>query len=428
MKPFHTIAVPHKDILDGKLSMDVFAADLWQVFKKDAPFEYQDSDEFFSKTYLTKGLQNLIDIVGKRLTSQGSDPVIQLQTPFGGGKTHSLIALYHKAKEWDANISVIVGTVLEGQTKLWELFEEQITGNVNFLKGTTAPGRDKIVEVLKNRQPVLILIDELLEYITKASGIAVGDSTLAAQSMAFLQELTEAVSLLKNTSLIVTLPSSIFEHYDENAERLFRQLQKVTGRVERIYSPVEDEEITEIIRKRLFSNINFNYAKKVINKFIEFATKENIIPTGLEPTEYRRLFEKSYPFLPEVVSILYERWGSFSTFQRTRGVLRLLSLVIFSNKDKNIPYLSLADFSLSNQEIRTELLKHIGNEFNGVIASDITSENSGSNKVDSKLGDSYKGLKLATRASTSIFLYSSNMNPLHTVGGTTYSLSSRISF
>ena len=110
--------------------------------------------------------------------------------------------------------------------------------------------------------------------------------------------------------------------------------------------------------------------------------------------------------MPEVVDVLYKRWGSLTTFQRTRGVLRLLALVIHSLKSSYKPYISLADFDLENSEIRRELVKHVGNEFDSVIASDITSPNSGSKMVDNELGKAYQGLKLSTRASTTIFLYS----------------------
>jgi predicted AAA+ superfamily ATPase len=114
MRPFTTVAVPHDDILKEKLTMDVFAADLWQVYKGTAPAEYQDPGEFFKKTFLTKGMTYLIDVVRNRLEGRGGDPVIQLQTPFGGGKTHSLIALYHKAKtEFNANVVVLSGTAFD---------------------------------------------------------------------------------------------------------------------------------------------------------------------------------------------------------------------------------------------------------------------------------------------------------------------------
>jgi len=96
MRSFHTITVPHRDILEGMPTMDVFAADLWGVYKGRGPDEYKDGEQFFRKTYQTKGLRNILAIVEKRLIGMGGDPVIQIQTPFGGGKTHTLIAMYPK--------------------------------------------------------------------------------------------------------------------------------------------------------------------------------------------------------------------------------------------------------------------------------------------------------------------------------------------
>ena len=109
MKPFPSVAIPHQDILDDKLKIDVFAANLWEVFKGRAPEEYQDAEIFFKKTYMTQGLKNIIEISQKRIKGEGGDSVIQLQTPFGGGKTHTLIALYHNAKEIEARTVVISG-------------------------------------------------------------------------------------------------------------------------------------------------------------------------------------------------------------------------------------------------------------------------------------------------------------------------------
>lgn len=406
MKAFHTIAIPHKDILEGRLTMDVFAADLWEVDQKRGPDEYKDGDTFFRKTYLTEGLENLLRIVAKRLRGDGGDPVIQIQTPFGGGKTHALIAMYHKAKEWKAKKIVIVGTVLSAQETLWGVMEKQLTGKIEMFSGKTAPGKEAIRELLSQNQPVLILMDEVLEYVTKAAGVKVEESTLAAQTMAFMQELTEVVGTLEKVTLAVTLPASIIEHYDERAEKLFHQLQKVAGRVEKIYTPVQENEITKIIRRRLFADLNENGAKDIVARFMGYAEKEGILPAGIEPSEYRDRFLDSYPFMPEVVDILYHRWGSFPTFQRTRGVLRLLSLVIHSLKESNRPYISLADFDLANQEIRQELLKHIGPEYNGIIAADISDSGAGSKKVDVSLGNAYRGLNLGSRAATAIFLHS----------------------
>jgi len=406
MKAFHTVAVPHKDILDGRLTMDVFAADLWEVSKNRGPDEYRDAKRFFDKTYRTEGLLNLLAVVQKRLEGKGGDPVIQIQTPFGGGKTHTLIALYHSAKLWDANTVVIVGTALSTDTTLWGLLEQQLTGKITKCKGLTAPGREVLRDLLNPHQPVLILMDEVLEYVTKAAGVKVEDSTLAAQTIAFMQELSECAGICDKVCLAVTLPASILEHYDEKAETLFQQLQKVSGRVEKIYTPVQEHEITKIIRRRLFSTIDDKYAKKVVKEFMDYADREGILPAGVQPSEYRDRFIDSYPFMPEVIDVLYHNWGSFPTFQRTRGVLRLLSLIIYAIKGLNKPYISLADFDLSNQEIRQELLKHIGAEYNSVLAADITDAHAGAKLVDAQLGNAYQGFQLGRRTATTIFMYS----------------------
>ena len=406
MKPFTRIAVPHEDIVEGRLTMDVFAADLWQVAQGKAPIDYQDSDLFFKKTFITDGLKNILEIAKARLEGKSGDSIIQLQTPFGGGKTHTLISLYHKAKEWNAKVAVIDGTALNPkEKKLWEEIERQLTGSINLTKGNIAPGKEKLIELLSSNSSVLILMDEFLEYITKASGVKVVDSNLAAQTFAFIQELTGAVATVGNALLALTLPSNILEHYDENAERMFQQLQKITGRMEKIYTPVKDDEIEYVVRTRLFSKIDEKEAKEVVDEFVEYAKNEGLL-SGDEVSEYRNRFLKSYPFNPEVIDILYKRWGSFPTFQRTRGVLRLLSIVVHGLLDKNIPYIRLGDFDLSNEELRRELIKHIGQEWDSIIAQDITGDDSGAKKVDESLGASYKAYRLGTVVSTTIFMMS----------------------
>lgn len=407
MKSFHTVAVPHRDILEGKLTMDVFAADLWETYQNRAPSEYRDAEQFFKKTYLTKGLTNLLNVVEKRLKGGGGDSVLEVQTPFGGGKTHTLIAMYHKAKQWKVNPVVIVGTALDPkEDTLWGVLERQLTGSNRTLTGNVAPGREAIRKLLAKHEPVLILMDEVLEYTTKAAGVPVRETSLAAQTIAFMQELTEVAGTLERVCVVVTLPSSILEHYDEKAEKLFQQLQKVAGRVEKIYTPVQEDEITKIIRRRLFSSVDEVAMKSIVSEFIEYSEKEGILPPGKELSEYRDKFVDSYPFIPEVVEVLYHRWGSFPQFQRTRGVLRLLSLVIYSLRQTNRPYITLSDFDLSSSEVRRELIKYIGPEYDSVVAADISGPDSGAKKVDNSIGKSFRGLLLGTRSATCIFLYS----------------------
>ncbi len=416
MKPFSTIAIPHKDILEGRLTMDIFAADLWEVFKGRAPKEYQDPAIFFSKTYITAGLQNLLSIAEKRLKGKGGDPIIQIQTPFGGGKTHSLIALYHKAKEWGANVVVFSGDKFsagENEPTLWEEIERQLEGKISTLKGKdmVSPGGEKLRNLLQKHQPLLILLDEIHEYVaTKALGIKVGDSNLASQTIAFLQELTNEVRTLDKTILFVSLPSSN-PYRDEKSEELLQALQNILGRLEKIYTPVQDEEVSYVIIKRLFSEVNKREAEKTIEEFLDYAEKEKILPKGVEKASYRERFKRSFPFQPEVIDVLYKRWGSFPTFQRTRGVLRILALVVYSLKVSKIPFIRLGDFDLKNDEIKRELIKHIGQEYDSIISADITSTDSGAKKVDKELGEAYSKFSFGTKCATTIFMYSFSGGP-----------------
>ena len=406
MKPFHTVAIPHEDIKSGALEMSVFAADLWSASRGSGPQEYSNPDVFFRKTYQTDGLKELLETVQKRLEGRGGDSVLQVQTPFGGGKTHSMIALYHKAGEWNAKRVVLVGTVLDGDKTLWGEIECQLTGEIRYLTGRTSPGREALNKVLTANAPVLILMDELMEYMTKASGVKVEDTTLAEQTLAFMQELSEEASSISGVCALVTLQSSFIEQSSEAAERLLSKLKKTLGRKEKVYAPVKDSEVTKIIRKRLFSTIDERAAEAVVSNLVDYFANQSMLPAGIEKSDYRTRFLDSYPFAPEVIDVLYHRWGSYPEFQRTRGVLRILALVIHSMLKSGNSYISLADFDLDNQELRQELIKFTGSEFNSVIASDITADDSGTVRTNPELGRAYQNLNIATRAAQTIFMYS----------------------
>ncbi|HOX77200.1 MAG TPA: DUF499 domain-containing protein [Bacteroidales bacterium] len=415
MARFDTIAIPHDDIQQGRFTMDVYAANLWEVYKNNpsCPAEYKDPKEFFKKTYITNELNYLIEAIEKRLKGQGGDSVIQLQTPFGGGKTHTLIALYHKAAEWKANRVVIVGEdIKSGGTidkfdTLWGLMEQQLTGSIKEFEGPIPPGGDQIKRLLEKHSPVLILLDELIPYLNKADAIDIGrGKSLTSVTLTFIETLTNVVSSLPDASLVfTTTPSNPFDRTPRGLE-IVQDLQNITARKDAPKSPVQDDEVSFIIRRRLFKQIDENKAQKVIDEFIEYAEKNSILPHDNPPSVYRKRFQASYPFMPEVIDVLYHRWGSFHNFQRTRGVLRLLALVVKSVISKNLPYISVADFDLSVQDIRRELIKHIDPQFETIVAKDITSQDSGANKLNSKVGESYRGLKLGTRASNAIFMYS----------------------
>lgn len=95
LKPWREVVTPHKDVASGRYQQAEFAADLWQVHIGEGSEEYRQPAEFFRRTYLTESLTQLLTGAVQRLCGSGGDPVIQLQTNFGGGKTHSMLALYH---------------------------------------------------------------------------------------------------------------------------------------------------------------------------------------------------------------------------------------------------------------------------------------------------------------------------------------------
>ena len=250
------IATPHKDIREGFLDERVFAADLGDVLEGRAPVEYQDARLFFRRTYSTRGLKQLIENVFSRLSGGPGDAVIQLQTPFGDGKTHALLALYHSANHPDlaaefwgfsespvskVNVTVFVGTKADpfGPTPWGEIARQLKAYDIvsEHDQKRVAPGKDRLNAILDKASPCLILIDELLEYVVKVGRTEDQLDTERGQLLAFLQELSEAVGSRKNAVLVVTLPSSALEQYDERAERTLARIQHVLGRVEVIYTP-----------------------------------------------------------------------------------------------------------------------------------------------------------------------------------------------
>ena len=408
LPPFETIAKPHNDILKGNFTADTYAARLGQVLQNEGPLEYRNTQRFFGRTHITEGLKTLLSGIEGRLKErnrQNQDPIIQLQTPFGGGKTHTLIALYHRAKEWKTIPVVIVGSAMDpgqGDT-FWASIERQLTGNLQHFTTQVAPGSDGLSNLFTQTQkPVLILMDEMLNYLERAAGVPVQQSTLAKQSIAFMLSLTEAVAANKRITFVATLQQSEIAPIIEK----FPLFTELLSRMKRVVTPVEDTEIASIIRKRLFAEVNSNEVKRIAAEFAKYARKENILPPSIQESEYRKQFIESYPFQPEIIDVLYKRWGSFPNFQRTRGVLRFLSRVVHRASGKNRPYITLADFDLTDSDIRDELLQHTGQEYRGIIAKDITDPTAGAKTADKALGDTYNNLALGTRTATATFLYS----------------------
>ena len=427
MKPWWQVAVPHRDIREGRISD--FAADLRSIVEGRASVEYIDPGTFFKRTHLTKGLENIVSDVLFTLSRRGEKgKVIQIQTPFGGGKTHALVYLYHLFKHGErfkyipeikkildkiglknvpkVKVAVFVGTVpdpLKGKTPWGEIAEQ--LGTYELVKEhdekRLTPGREIIEKILNDNKPVLILIDELTEYIVKAK-------EFEDQVFAFSQELTEAIKSLNQCVLVCTLPSSA--PYGERGEKVLTQLQRIFGRMQVIYTPVEGDEIYEIIRKRLFEDLGDVKEHEVVASqyFDLYQRLGEEVPPEFREVRYKEKIKKAYPFHPETIDVLYERWGTIPSFQRTRGVLRLLAEVIYDNfiRQDPSPLIQPANINLSNPKIRRMFIEHIGEVFESVLASDIVGDNARTAKMDRRMGSEYAKFKVANGLATSIFLYS----------------------
>lgn len=389
MQPFRKAVTPHPDVLLPRARVEKYAADLWKVHAGEAAYEYQDADTFFELTYLTRNMAQILDDIQDKLVKGQGDAFKHIETPFGGGKTHTMIAAYHKAAEWGIRTVVIDGTKLSANDTLWGAMEEQLEGRKNIMCDLTSPGGIKIKKLLDRHRQVLILIDELGEYMVKALGKPVGSSTLAAQTSAFVQELTGEVANMDKVCVLASFLSSGNEFLEKEknwaeVDQILHTLGKLTGRHDHKITPIDRDDLPRIIRRRLLvtSDIQIEQnAKNTVSEFVRFCKKNDMLPPDADDIGYGRRFIKSYPFLPDVIDVLYGAWGTFGSFQRTRGVLKLLAMVVNNLKDSDRPYITLADFDFSDDTIRHELIQHIGQDMDGVISADITSTDSGGKNV-----------------------------------------------
>jgi predicted AAA+ superfamily ATPase len=437
MPAWYDIVEPHQDIKDGNFDEAVFAADLGNVAQGNAPVDYNEPAQFFKKTYFTDGITNLLTMVHSKLETGKGSSVVEIKTPFGGGKTHALIAIYHYLKNgakvqsqlpaglppMQAKVAVVVGThlnPLEGNRRnnlmiqtLWGEIAYQLAGEAGYKafeqndRDRVAPGKEKLRAFLETCEPFIILFDEVLEYITKARGVMYHSTNLGSQTYAFLQELSETVSSLRRGMLIITLPSSYLEDYTEREEESLAKLEKTFGRIESIEETVKGEEIYSIIQRRLFAGVKDAEMRNtiILSYFELYQNKKDELPAKAREIDYKRKMELAYPFHPEVIDILYEKWGTYASFQRTRGVLRLLANVIedLYNKEKSIDMILPSDLGLDAASVRHEFLKHIGSEYESIIGSDISGHEAKSLALDRE-NKSWK--HLAERIATTIFFYS----------------------
>ena len=422
------VVTPHPDVRSGEYSQAEFAADLAQVLRGDASREYANPKEFFRRTHITEGLGRLLTSAIKRVSGRGGDPIVELQTNFGGGKTHSLLALYHLfSDEPAANLAgvdrllkelgieklpdvqraVLVGTALppgEVQTMpdgteirtLWGLMAWKLAGREGFEilaesdRQGVNPGSDRLVEVFRKAGPCLVLIDEWVAHSRNLYGV----SGLAAGSfdanMSFAQSLTEAVKAHNEPWLLVaTLPASDIEIGGEGGREALTRLSNTFGRSDTDWRSATTHESYEIVRRRLFEPIDDSelYAKRdaVVQAFGDLYRKHTAeFPSECREGDYEREIASAYPIHPEFFARLYEDWASLEQFQRTRGVLRLMARVIYtlwSGDDRSLLILPSMT-PIGDPAVQEELTRYLEAHWTPVIERDVDGEGSLPLKVD----------------------------------------------
>jgi len=433
------VAKPHRDIREGRTEMSQFAAKLDQVVSGRAEPEYRDPQTFFARTHMTLGLRNLLSAALRRLSGKGGDGVLHIETAFGGGKTHSLIALYHffgSGQDFSdffwaqelleeqgltqvpkAKVLTFVGTEADplGPTP-WGLFAQAL-GKYERMRpydeSRQAPGKGVLRELL-GEEPTLILIDEIAEFLcrlvepgklAKASEEA---RAYQSQVFAFVHELTEVATELPNCLLVLTTTTSTA--YAEEGERVQQQLRTLVGRMHRLLEPVGSADIYEVIRTRLFEDLGDPAIHEAVAEEFHklYRDQAGNLPEETQDPGYREKLVQAYPFHPELIDVLYNQWGSFPQFQRTRGVLRFLALVVQEawKKREALPLLRLCDVPLENREIRQHLLSCIGSPYDSVIANDIAGGRELARRLDRESPEELRKHRLAERLATAIFLYS----------------------
>ncbi len=452
------VAEPHEDVTSGDFQQAEFAADLWQVHVGEGQIEYQDPAEFFRRTFLTDSLKALLSGAIRRLSGSGGDPVVQLQTNFGGGKTHSMLALYHlvsgvntAALEGLDDLVVEVGrpvpasvrrvvlvgnkispgnpSVKEDGTQvrtLWGELAWQLGGKEAFEqvaeddRHATNPG-DVLRQLFNRYAPCLVLIDEWVAYarqLPERSNLPGGNFDT---QFTFAQALTEAAKGAKECLLVISLPASdtagtAHTHAEDievggvrGRDALIR-LQNVTGRVDSSWQPASADEGFEIVRRRLFAPLREEAQSRkrdtVARTFVEYyRAAKGAFPSECAERDYERRLTSAYPLHPEIFDRLYSDWSTLPRFQRTRGVLRLMAAVIhalWEEGDRN-PLIMPCHIPMSRQDVKSELTRYLPEGWSPVIDADI--DGPGSTPTQVEKAESRMGrYSAARRVSRTIYL------------------------
>lgn len=423
-KPWKQVAIPHEDVASGRYQQAEFAADLAQVVKGNATPEYQDPVEFFKRTYITSGLERLLKTSLERMTGKGGEPVVKLKTTFGGGKTHSMLALYHmlsgsspdrlqginplmKKLEIDklpvVRTAVLVGTALDASKShkdshleeyevhtLWGEMAVQI-GGPNQAKEAylyvrsadekgIAPGSDTLVELLDYFGPCLILIDELVAYVRNIYHKNDLPSGTFDSNLTFIQNLTEAARRSRASLVVASIPASDIEIGGEGGIEALERLENTFGRLEAIWQPVGQLESFEIVRRRIFSKITSEVDRDAAcSEFHKmYREQSGDFPTKCKEGEYLERLKNAYPIHPEFFDRLYEDWATLERFQRTRGVLRLMAAVVHElwAKNENNALIMPGDLPLDSPKVRDELTRYLGEQWSIVVDKDVDGKES----------------------------------------------------
>ena len=449
LKPWREVIIPHEDVLDGNLQEAAFAADLTKVVLGVAPPEYRDPVRFFERTVITEGMSLLLQSVLKRLSGKGGEPVVQLQTAFGGGKTHTMLAVFHvacgkvaakkmlgvpelldKAKVKDlvrGNVAVLDGNALapaepreHGRVTAktlwgelaWQLGKEDGYALVAASdREGTSPGKDVLATLLTKYGPAVVLLDETVAYLRQFEAGRSYPGGTYNSNLSFLQALTEAAAGVPNAMVLASLPESQMEAGDHLGQQALDAVQKVFGRIEAVWKPVGTDEAFEIVRRRLFrSSQNDSDSEaardEVCRAFADLYKKDaDKFPSETREGTYQRRLKASYPIHPEVFARLYEDWSTLPKFQRTRGVLRLMAKIVNSLwRSGNQELLILpGSLPLDDLNVRNELVKYLPAGWDPIVDKDIDGTQAEPRRIDDET-TALGSLQACRRAARTIFL------------------------
>lgn len=447
MRAWREIATPHEDVLNGSLRMSDFAADLNLVASGKATPEYQNAEKFFDRTYITEGMKALLLSVAKRILGRDGDPVVQLKTNFGGGKTHSMLAVYHLATRTvptarlkgvaqilnearidelpKAKVAVLVGnnispnqpTVREGLEirTMWGLMAYELLGAEGYelVKGSdisgTAPSKELLAELFTRAAPCIVLCDEMVAFMRQLVDPKVKLTAGSFEAnITFIQNLTEALKAVPNAMLLASLPQSEEELGGEGGKLALNSLEPVFNRVEAIWKPVGTEESFEIVRRRLFADTGAEAERKdVCRQFFDmYRASPDLFPTEVQESSYLDMMTKTYPIHPELFDRLYTDWSTLQRFQKTRGVLQYMAIVInrlwtLGNTD---PLIMPGSLPLSDDEVEkksTQYLTRTG--WSAVIQKEIDGKSSVAGDIDLKF-PAIGACQAAQRAARAIYM------------------------